>query len=300
MNLDISSDKVIENFSLYCTLLSQKLNIWVKSFVISIPNIIAALFIITLFIILSNIAGKISYKFLNRFTQSHALKKLLPMLLSGIVICIGVVVCLEVLNLEKAVFSLLAGAGIVGIVLGFAFQDLAVNFIAGVYLIFMQPFKEGDIIKTTDYFGRVEKLNFRNTIMHTFDGQTVILPNRNIFEKPLINYNKTGKRRIEIKIPISYNQNLEEITNFLYDEISKLDYVLKTEEVDVSAYEFGTYSINFSIFFWINYPNSEKTFAKAKHIAMHAIKSRLDREKINIPLIPAQLDYSIGMPPSYK
>jgi small-conductance mechanosensitive channel len=300
MNLNISSDKVVENLSYYYVLVNQKLSIWIKSLAISIPNIIAALIIITLFIVLSGIVNKVSYKFLNRFTESPALKKLLPMLLSWVVIGVGITVCLSVLNLEKAVFSLLAGAGIIGVVLGFAFQDLAVNFIAGIYLTFMQPFREGDIIKTSEYFGRVDKLNLRSTILHTFDGQTVILPNRTIFEKPLINYNKTGKRRIEIKIPFSYTQDLEQVTELLYKQINELDYVLKNEEIDISAYEFGNYSINMVIYFWVNYPNSEKSFAQAKHTAMKAIKNALDEAGIIIPIMNIPSYNPIGNPPSYK
>jgi len=290
MNLQSMPYEVVNNFSDYYVLLIKKLNTWFTAFVVSIPNMIAVIAVIIVFYFLSRLMGNGSKKVLAKITTSPNIIKLTSLILRWLTISIGIVICLEVLNLEKAVFSLLAGAGILGIALGFAFQDLAANFIAGFYLAFVQLFKEGDLIKTGEYVGTVLKLNIRNTSLMNSEGQTITIPNRMIFEKPLVNYHKSGKRRMEIKLGVSYEQDLSHATQIIEDSIKSLDYVLKTEEILVAVTQFGGLSMNFIIQFWIKYPNPNISSDLAIDRAIKLIKNNLDKEEINIPYTTGLID----------
>ena len=97
----------------------------------------------------------------------HKSKHLVKTVIYVLILGIGLFAALSVLNLDGTVTSLLAGAGIIGLALGFAFQDIAANFISGVLLSTRHPFGIGDIIETNDFFGTVQKLNLRNTIILT-------------------------------------------------------------------------------------------------------------------------------------
>ena len=90
---------------------------------------------------------------------------------------------------------MLAGAGVVGLALAFAFQDIAANFISGIFISFRKPLHIDDIVKIGDYMGRVEEINLRDTVLRTFQGQMVIIPNKNVFQNPIENYSMLGKRR---------------------------------------------------------------------------------------------------------
>ncbi|XYI03508.1 mechanosensitive ion channel family protein [Sorangium sp. So ce1128] len=123
----------------------------------------------------------------------------------------------SILNLEKAATSLLAGAGIVGLALGFAFQDLAANFIAGVYLAVRFPFREGDLIETNDTLGIAERIRIRSTTIRTLEGQAVMIPNKEIFTTKLINDSETGARRVDLSVGVSYGDDLDKVRRVALD-----------------------------------------------------------------------------------
>jgi len=119
---------------------------------------------------------------------------------------------LSILKLNTAVTSILAGAGIIGLALAFAFQDIAANFISGIFISFRRPLRVGDIVKVKDYMGKVEEINLRDTILRTFQGQTVIIPNKEVFQNPIENFSRLGKRRIDLWIGVSYGKTWRKLS----------------------------------------------------------------------------------------
>ncbi|MFT4803596.1 MAG: small conductance mechanosensitive channel [Cyclobacteriaceae bacterium] len=89
---------------------------------------------------------------------------------------------LGVLGLDKALTSLIAGIGVLGLVLGFAFQDIAEDFISGAILAFRRPFKIGDIIEVKDIMGKVSRTDLRVTVLETFQGQEVYIPTKDMLQ----------------------------------------------------------------------------------------------------------------------
>ncbi|WP_439556631.1 mechanosensitive ion channel domain-containing protein, partial [Dyadobacter sp.] len=86
-----------------------------------------------------------------------------------------------VLGLDKTVTSLLAGAGVLALALGFAFQDLTTNFISGAFIAIQRPIKVGDIIETNGFTGKVLSIGLRSVKLDNFAGQHVELPSKDIF-----------------------------------------------------------------------------------------------------------------------
>jgi small conductance mechanosensitive channel len=138
---------------------------------------------------------------------------------------VGVFIALNILKLESAVASLLAGASIIGLAVGFAFQDLTANFISGAYIAFRKPFEVGDLIETNSFLGNVDDINLRSTTIRTFEGLHVLLPNKEIFQKPIINYSRTNERKIELTFTIPQKANLQEIKDKLLSKVSTLNYL---------------------------------------------------------------------------
>ncbi len=140
-----------------------KLEEWINIVIQMLPNIAVAVIIVILFYITAKLIKKFTRNVLRRFSDHIAVNRLIAQIMFLIVISIGFFISLGILNLDKAVTTLLAGAGIIGLALGFAFQDIAANFISGIILSIRQPFGINDIIKSNDYFGTVKKINLRTT-----------------------------------------------------------------------------------------------------------------------------------------
>ncbi len=118
-----------------------KLGSWWQSAVEMIPNLAVAILVMIATFILASIVGRIFQRVAGRVVDSEALVNLLTTIMKTALVCIG----FSLLNLDKTVTSLLAGAGIIGLAIGFAFQDLAANFLAGVIIGIRKPFKVNDL-----------------------------------------------------------------------------------------------------------------------------------------------------------
>src|SRR5690606_28863708 len=125
---------------------------------------------------------KLVYNIVFRLSDTPALSGLLSSIGYLAIFFVGISIALDVLQLDKAVSSLLAGAGIIGLALGFAFQDLTANFISGIYITFRRPFEVGHQVETNGFTGTVENIELRSTTLRTIDGLHVIIPNKDIFQ----------------------------------------------------------------------------------------------------------------------
>jgi len=229
---------------------------------------------------------------LSRVTENKTVTSLIQTVIGVMVLGVGVFVALSILNLDGAVTSLLAGAGILGLALGFAFQDIASNFISGILLSIRHPFGIGDIIETNDLFGTVTKLNLRNTILRTPQGQIMYVPNKVVYENPLTNYTKNGERRIDLACGVSYGDDLKKAKDIAIDTLSNLDFKDSNRDVEFYYNEFGDSSINFSVRFWIDFEKLPD-FWNAQSEAIIALKSAYDKHDIMIPFPIRTLDFGI-------
>lgn len=134
--------------------LVEKLEGWLEALILLLPNLVIAALIVAVAVVIARLARRGMHGLLRRTSSYEQVNHLLSTIVYVVVLAVGTFIALGVIGADKAVTSLLAGAGIVGLAIGFAFQDLASNFIAGILLSIRRPFIEGDIIETADYSGR--------------------------------------------------------------------------------------------------------------------------------------------------
>ncbi|MEN2283071.1 mechanosensitive ion channel family protein [Algoriphagus sp. SE2] len=210
------------------------------------------------------------------------------------ILILGVMLSLSALELTKTVSSILAGLGIIGLALGFAFQDTAANFMSGVFITFNQPYKIGDIIQTKDgHEGKVIDVNLRVTKIRTYNGPIVHVPNRMLFQEYFINYTEEGKRRIQIECGISYGEDLETVQKIALEAMDGLPSRLKSEDPSIFWTGFGDSSINFILNIWVKFSTTEVNFIPARNEAIIALKKAFDKEGITIPFPIRTLDFGI-------
>lgn len=281
-------------------LLSNKLSDWLTSAVSMLPNFIVALIIVLVFVFLAKGVRQLFERLMRRVTDNHSLRTLMGSVLYLITLALGTFIALSILKLDGAVTSLLAGAGVIGLALGFAFQEIASNFIAGTMMSIRKPFQEGDLIETNDYFGKVVKIHLRTTDLITLTGQFVMIPNAEVFKKPIINYSRQKERRVDLGVGVHYNTDLEKAKQLALEAVKAIEGI-NPERVDAYYQEFGDSSINFTIRFWIPFTNAQKEYQDYRDQAVVRIKKAFDEHNITIPFPMRTLDFGdVDFPSIFK
>jgi len=275
----------------YWSLIEEKLNTWLETSVQHIPNLIVAIIFIIFFSIFVSIVGKILRNVLRKAFESKETADLIAGILKTCLMIAGIFVALDFVGLKGTVTSLLAGAGIIGLAIGFAFQDMSENLIAGVAMGIRKPFKIGDVVEADGVFGSVQAINLRNTLVETFSGQLEIIPNKILFRNILTNYSVKGERRVEVPVSISYADDPDHAANIIVEALNKCDFVIKKEETNVFAKGFGDSAVDLVTWFWIDYPG-EPGFMVARHEAIALIKKTLEEADILIPFPIRTIDFA--------
>jgi small conductance mechanosensitive channel len=264
-------------------LLAHKLQSWLKQLVLMLPNLFIALLVLVFTFFAARLIRKAAEKLLSRISHSAALNNLITTFVYVGTLMMGIFFALGILKLDKTVTSLLAGVGIIGLALGFAFQDIAANFISGVIIAVRKPFGVGDVIETNDHFGTIERINLRTVDIRRQTGELVKVPNRKVFENALINFTHYGVRRIDLKVHVSNSEDLDKVVAVILQAIQDIKGQVETKEVEVVFDEFEENFIRLLVRFWIHYVR-QTDYVYAKSEAIMKIRKAFDANNIIIPL----------------
>ena len=267
----------------------QQIQDLVNNIISGLPNFIAALVVLGIFWYLAKFTKRFVSKFLTRLRTPHSVISLFSSLVRIAVVAMGIMTTLSILSLDKAVTSVLAGLGIIGVALGFAFQDIVANFVSGVFLIFKRPFREGDVVSIAENEGIIRGVELRTTIIESFQGKIIHIPNKQVFQSIITNFSEKGIQRIDLKCGVGYDSDLETVHYVTLQALRKLDYVLDDPQPALHYEEFGGSSINFMIRFWIDY-SSQIDFLEARSEALKQIISKYREHHIIIPFPITAID----------
>lgn len=272
--------------------LTHTLQKWSDALISMLPNVALALLVVVVFWIGSKVTASVSDRGLKRLHTHRSARELIRAVIRILVFLAGLVIALSILKLDRALASLLAGAGIIGLALGFAFQDLAANFISGVGLSINRPFRVGEIVETNDVFGVVKHVRLRASVVETLDGRVVTIPNKQIFQEKLINHSNRGERRVDLTCGVSYAEDLERVRSTVLKSIDALPQRVRSKPLEFFYEGFGDSSINFSVRFWISYVK-EPDYLLAKSDAIMCIRRVFLENDIAIPFPIRTLDFGI-------
>jgi small conductance mechanosensitive channel len=271
----------MNQFSNWSDILLHKLDAWWVKTVALLPNLLLAILVGVLFFALARFVKRFTFRVIPKISGKHTISSLFSNLCYMLVILVGLFTTLSILNLDQAVSSLLAGAGIIGLVLGFAFQDLSSNFISGLFIAFKKPFDVGQTIETNGFMGNIEDIQLRTTTIRTFQGLHLMIPNKDIFQKPITNFSRSDKRRIEIEFSLSPDYDLRKVHNLCKEAVEKLDYIIKEKPVEVYYTGFGDNVIKVAVWFWI-FNHKPPGFMVARNDAILNMVELLGQNKIDL------------------
>lgn len=282
-------------------LLWSKLAAWLDALVLALPNLVVATIVVVAAAVLARLVRRGVHSVLLRASErTHTARnvvELLATLAYLTVLVTGTFMALGVLRLDGLVTSLLAGVGIVGLALGFAFQDIASNFIAGVMMAVRSPFVIGQTVETNGFTGVVADLRLRSTVLDTFTGQRVIVPNAKVFGDPIVNHSARGERRIDVTCGVGYGEDLRRVQRVAVAAGESVEGRVPGRPVEALFHTFADSGVEFTLRVWVPF-TGQAAFLTAQSEVVIALREAFEREGIAIPFPHRTLDFgpSGGVP----
>ena len=274
--------------------LIEKLQGWIEGFIQMLPNLLFAIVIVLFFWVLSGWVHQSMMKMFKKTQFNESLENLVANCCKIAVFLLGVVFALAALQLQKTVFSLLAGVGVIGLALGFAFQDIAANFISGIMLAVRCPLRIGDVIKINDVMGSVIDIRLRDTLVRNFNGQDVIIPNKDFMTNQFTNYSTFGKRKIRIDVGVGYEDDAQKGSEIVAEALKKVPHILQDPAPEAYVGGLGDSSVSIFGHVWFTYPGGEGSYFQVQHDSIVLVKKHLEEAGFNIPFPIRTLDLNDG------
>ncbi|MBR2655793.1 MAG: mechanosensitive ion channel [Loktanella sp.] len=196
-------------------------------------------------------------------------------------VIIGMVIALDIMNATALLSTILGAAGIIGLAFGFAVRDTVENFIASVMLSFRQPFRPNDSVDINGDQGKVIRLTSRATILLSFDGNQIRIPNATVFKSRIINFSQNPERRFRFAIMVDRNADLRATLNLVNQTVQDLPFVLDDPKALAWIEQLHPDTIELVVTGWVN--QNDTSIALARGEALRQVKLAVEAAGIVIP-----------------
>ncbi len=220
-------------------------------------------------------------KFWQRLTPNPFVAELLSQTVKVIFIIFGLILALSLIGAETLLGTLLGGAGVIGIAVGFAVKDTIENYIASLMLSIRQPFRARDQIVINDKEGIVVRLTSRATILMTLEGNQLRIPNAEVFKATILNYTKNPERRFTFELGVDANDDPLAAIKVGLDAICTLDFALDEPKPVAIITNVGDSNIVLEFQVWVNQIQTD--YPKARSIAIRETKHALENSGFSLP-----------------
>jgi small-conductance mechanosensitive channel len=219
----------------------------------ALPGIIIALLIFIIGLFAARwLAALLGRRILSRM-EDPLMGRFLTNTLRVLLVLGVLLIALQTAGLGHIATGLFGAAGVSAVVLGFAFQDIGENFIAGIVLAFSRPFNVNDTIKIDSHFGKIRALTLRYTHLKTFDGKDIYVPNADVLKKPLQNYTADGFIRYDFQVGIAYEDDITGAKKVIQEVLDSNKRLVQDEEHInfVVEDDLGVSTVNLKVYFWV-------------------------------------------------
>ncbi|HAM49121.1 MAG TPA: mechanosensitive ion channel protein MscS [Alphaproteobacteria bacterium] len=262
-------------------IISERLSVLLRQFIEHLPQLAIACIVLLVTWVLARVSSKILQSLMQRAGLRYSLIDLFEKIFAILIWLLGILIAAIVVFPSLTPASVLTGIGLGSVAIGFAFRDVFENFLAGILILFREPFRLKDFIECEGYEGFVEEITIRDTHIRQVDGQRVVLPNAMLFKEPVVVRTDNDLRRTSIICGIAYGENVDTARDVIYEAVSAVEEVNDSKDVEIFAQQFGSSSIDFEVTWWTGSTPLEIRRARDKVVA--AVKSALDEAEIEIP-----------------
>lgn len=246
-----------------------------------LPSLVIALVVLVLTWIIARFASGIADKLTDRTNMRASLQELVETMVRLAIWIIGLMATLTILLPGLTPASMIAGLGFGAVAIGFAFQDIFENFMAGILIMIREKMRIGDYIECEGVEGIVESIALRETHVRRNNMELTIIPNSILFKNPVKILTDQEKRRHEITAGVSYDTDLEVARDVIRKAVESADQVDLEERIDVFACEFNSSSVDFKVRWWSG--SKPRAMHESRDNVIRAIKRALDEAGIEIP-----------------
>lgn len=261
--------------------LTDQINDMGAQMVRALPGIAIAIVIIIVTAIAAKFTVKIADTLIGKTDLRHSLRNLIETLVKLATWLLGLMIAAIVVFPGLTPASLIAGLGIGAVAIGFAFQDIFENFLAGVLIMVREKMRIGDVIECEGIVGKVEHITLRETHVRKLSGEVTVVPNSILFKNPVEILTDRELRRHEVVVGVSYDTDLDQAADVIRQSVSKLDAIDMDKGVDIFAQEFNSSSVDFLVRWWAG--STPRAGRETKDQVVRAIKRGLDDAGIEIP-----------------
>ncbi|MCT7971298.1 mechanosensitive ion channel family protein [Laspinema olomoucense] len=278
---------------------AQRLNATVRNLlqdaIGNLPSLVGALIVILLTWVLAIAVRRVAYSWAQKTEGDHSTELLISRLGYGAIWVVGWVIALGVLGLDFA--ALLGALGLTSVALGFSLKDVLSNYIAGVILLAVRPFRIGDQIAIGDYEGTVTEVQLRATTIKTYDGRLIYIPNQEVFSSSITNNTASPRRRTSVIVGIDYKADIDQAKAAILKALDELDLIEPSPAPEVLVQELAASTINLEIRFWVDSRRAE--FLEMTSQGAQKIKEALEGANIEMPTEIYTLTFR-NLPPSIQ
>ncbi|MCJ7420308.1 mechanosensitive ion channel family protein [Sphingomicrobium astaxanthinifaciens] len=243
----------------------ETINGLVDGFFAALPKMAIALVVFLIFWVIAGIVRKVIRR-ASFGDGGSALSTVFSRIAYWVLLIVGLFVALTIVLPSLTPGQLIGGLGIGGLAIGFAFQDIFQNLLAGILILIRQPFRVGDEIESGDFTGRVEAIETRATFIRTFDGRRVIIPNKQIYSDPLKVVSAFDHRRSQYDIGIGYGDDIRQAKAIILETLENTEGVLGEPAPDVLVEDLAASWITLRARWWHDSVRSDEVRTRSRVI----------------------------------
>jgi len=270
------------------SILLDKMESMLDGFILLLPNMVLASIVFTIFFFVARTIKKVVRKLTRDRRQARNLGMVLGRLVQGITILVGLFIALSIMIPSLRANDLVQLLGISSVAIGFAFRDILQNFLAGILILLTEPFQIGDQIVFKEFEGTVENIQTRATMIKTYDGRRIVIPNSELFTNPVTVNTAFDNRRLEYDIGIGYGDDIDEARRLILEAMSETDRVLKNPAPDAIVVNLTGSTVNIRARWWVTPPHRIDVLDMQDKVLTN-IKNKLATNGIDLPFPTQQI-----------
>ena len=214
-------------------------------------------------------------------TRTPSFAQVMSRVVSVLVVVVGVLVALTVTFPSVRPVDVLASLGFFSVAVGFAFQDILENLLAGVLLLFRQPFRGGDQVDVDGMRGTVLEITIRETRIRTFDGELLIIPNADVYKNRIVVQTAFPEKRWSVLVGVSYDDDLDVAREAAIAAVDSVAEVLLEPRPRALLVELGASTVNIEVQFWTGSRQGDGLATRDRVI--DAVKTHMDAAEVSMP-----------------
>lgn len=226
--------------------------------------------------------------------DSQLLRQVAGNVVGVLIFIIVFYVALRVSGLTRLAVTLLGGTGLVGLALGFAFRDIAENYLASILISLNHPFRVGDLIEVEGAKGFVRKVTTRGTVLNTLEGNQIQMPNSTVYKGQITNYTATPLSRREFSVGIGFDDSITEAQTLLMSVLTDHHAVASDPAPIVIVDSLGSATVNLQVLYWFD--QTKHSPLKVSSSVIRQAKQKLTEAEITMPDEARELVFPNGVP----